>query len=249
MVELGCVDIATKISLLSSHLAYPRVGHLEVALHVMGYLKQKHNTRLVFNPTYPTIDMDSFLKYDWTEFYGEVEEATPSDMPMPLGKDLDVCMMCNSDHAGEKRTRCSCTGFLNFCNMALIDWVSKKNTIETSVFSAEFVTMKHGIEKLRGLRYKLCMMGIPLTGPSFIYGNNKSQVTNLTRPESTLKKKCNFICYHAVQESVAMGESLITHITTHDNLSDLMTKVTHGTKHCNLIGGILYDIYNDHLQQ
>ncbi len=41
MVELGPVDIATKISLLSSHLAYPCVGHLEVALHVMGYLKKK----------------------------------------------------------------------------------------------------------------------------------------------------------------------------------------------------------------
>jgi hypothetical protein len=99
-------------------------------------------------------------------------------------------MMCNSDHAEEKRTCRSRTGFLTFCNMALIDWVSKKQaTIETSVFGAEFVTMKHGIEKLRGLRYILCMMGIPLTGPSFIYGDNKSQITNLTKPESTLKKK------------------------------------------------------------
>jgi hypothetical protein len=33
--------------------------------------------------------------------------------------------------------------------MALIDWVSKKQaTIETSVFGAEFVAMKNGIEKL-----------------------------------------------------------------------------------------------------
>jgi hypothetical protein len=49
----------------------------------------------------------------------------------------------------------------------LIDWVSKKQaTIETSVFGAEFVAIKHGIEKLQGLRYKLCMMGIPLTGPA-----------------------------------------------------------------------------------
>jgi hypothetical protein len=32
--------------------------------------------------------------------------------------------------------------------MALIDWVSKKQaTIETSVFGAEFIAMKHGIEK------------------------------------------------------------------------------------------------------
>jgi hypothetical protein len=120
---------------------------------------------------------------------GDVQEAIPHNMPEPLGKDLDVCMFCDSDHAGEKRTRRSRTGFLIFCNMALIDWISKKQaTIETSVFGAEFVATKHGIEKLRGLRYKLCMMGIPLTGLSYIYGDNKSKVTNSTRPESTLKR-------------------------------------------------------------
>ncbi len=90
MVELGRLDIATEISLLSSHLAYPCVGHLEIALHVMGYLKQKHYTQLAFDPTYPTIDMASFPQYNWTKFYGDVEEAIPFDMPIPLGKDLDV---------------------------------------------------------------------------------------------------------------------------------------------------------------
>jgi hypothetical protein len=38
MVEIGRVDIATEVSLLSSHLAYPWIGHLLTALHVMGYL-------------------------------------------------------------------------------------------------------------------------------------------------------------------------------------------------------------------
>ena len=106
--------------------------------------------------------------------------------------------------------------------------------------------MKHGIEKLRGLRYKLRMMGIPLTGPSYKFGDNKSQVTNATIPESTLKKKYTSICYHAVQESVAMGESLITHIRSDDNSSDLMTKIIHGTNRRRLVGNILYDIYDDH---
>jgi hypothetical protein len=106
--------------------------------------------------------------------------------------------------------------------------------------------MKHGIGKLQELCYKLCMMGIPLTGPSYIIADNKSQVTNATIPESTLKKKCNSICYHEVQESVAMGESLITHIKSEDNLSDLMTKVTHRAKRRRLVGNILYDIYDDH---
>jgi hypothetical protein len=57
MVELGRIDIATEVSLLSSHLAYPCEGHLETALHIMSYLSQKHNTRLIFDPTYPKTDM------------------------------------------------------------------------------------------------------------------------------------------------------------------------------------------------
>jgi hypothetical protein len=109
MVELGRIDIATEVSLLSSHLAYPCKGHHETALHIMSYLSQKHNTQLIFDPTYPKIDMGQFPQYNWTKFYGNVEEAIPVEMP---GPDLDVCMMCDSVHAGDKRTRCSCTGVL-----------------------------------------------------------------------------------------------------------------------------------------
>ena len=80
--------------------------------------------------------------------------------------------------------------------MAPITWFSKKqSTIETSVFGAEFVAMKQGIETLRGLRYKLRMMGVPLSGPSYIYGDNMSVIHNTQRPESTLKKKSNSVCY------------------------------------------------------
>ena len=92
--------------------------------------------------------------------------------------------MVDSDHTGDKRIQRSRTGFLIFCNMALINWISKKQpTIETSVFGAKFVSMKHGIEKLQGLRYKIRMMGIPLSVPSYVYGDNKSAITNSTTPE------------------------------------------------------------------
>ena len=52
VVEIGPIDIAAEVSILSSYLAYPRDGHLSTALFIMGYLKQKHNSRLVFDPTY-----------------------------------------------------------------------------------------------------------------------------------------------------------------------------------------------------
>ncbi len=49
-----------------------------------------------------------------------------------------------------------------------------------------------------------------------------------------------------MQESIAMSESLITHINSEDNLSALMTKVTRGGKRRQLVGNILYAIYDDH---
>ncbi len=63
------------------------------------------------------------------------------------------------------------------------------------------------------------MMGVPLSGPSFIYGDNMSVIYNTQRPESTLRKKSNSICYHTVREAVAMGECLTGHVSSVDNLS------------------------------
>jgi hypothetical protein len=89
--------------MLSSYLACPRQGHLENALHIIGYLRLKHNSRLIFDPTYPDIDQTAFPSFEWTEFYGNVEEAIPPDMPPPLGKDIDLCMMVDSDHGRKKK--------------------------------------------------------------------------------------------------------------------------------------------------
>jgi hypothetical protein len=89
------------------------------------------------------------------------------------------------------------------------------------------------------------MMGVPLSGPTYLYGDNKSQVTNSSRPESTLKKKCNSICYHAIRELVAMGEILLMHIKTGDDLADFLTKTTSGAMRCKLVNGVVYDIYDD----
>ena len=246
MVELGRVDIATECSLLSSHLAYPREGHFECALNMMGYLKGKHNSRLFFDPTYPEIDFDSFNDgAEWKSFYGDVTEPIPDNAPVPRGKPVDLRMWVDSDHAGDKETRRSRTGYFIFLNTALIDWLSKKqSTIEGSVFGAEFVAMKTGVEALKGIRYKLRMMGVPLTGPTYVYGDNMSVIYNTSRPESTLKKKSNSICYHAVREAVASGELLTTHCKTGDNHSDMMTKVLYGQKKRDNVSRILYDIYD-----
>jgi hypothetical protein len=89
------------------------------------------------------------------------------------------------------------------------------------------------------------MMGVSVSGPSYIFVDNMSVIHSTKWPELTLKKKSNSICYHAMHESVAIGESLMGHILTHNNPTDICTKlIPGGMKHDHLIGLVLYDICN-----
>jgi hypothetical protein len=247
IVELGRVDIITEVSLLASAMAMPREGHLEAVFHVFAYLKNKHNARQVFDPTYPEIDYNNFKEHDWKTVYGDVQEPIPLNAPSPRGKEVDTRLFVDADHAGDKRLRRSRTGFFIFLNSALVMWLSKKQaTIETSVFGSEFVALKHGIESIRGLRYKLRMMGVPLSGPTYVYGDNMSVIHNTQSPESTLRKKSNEVCYHFARESVAMDECRTGHIDTKENPADLATKVIPGgAQRDHLVGKVLYDIVDD----
>jgi hypothetical protein len=153
-------------------------------------------------------------------------------------------LFVDSDHDGEKFTRRSRNGFVIYLNMAPIVWFSKRQpTVESGVFGAEFVAMKNGIETFCGLRYKLRIMGMALSGLTYVYGDNISVVNNTQRPGCVLKKKSNYICYHAVRESASMGESSIGHVPSVDNPADIFTKVVPGgQKRNHLIRLLLYDM-------
>jgi hypothetical protein len=125
----------------------------------------------VFDSTYPAVDMGTFIKTDWKSMYGDVKEMIPSDAPVPRVKEVDLRLFVDFDHAGEQFTRRSRTGFVIYLNMAPIVWFSKRHPpVGSSVFGAEFVAMKNGIETCHGIRYKLRMMGVALSGPTFVSG-------------------------------------------------------------------------------
>ena len=75
MNKLGRINIITEVSLLFSHLAFPREEYLNAAVHVMVFVCQKYNSSLVYDPSYPEIDHNVFKKCDWSEFYWDAEEA------------------------------------------------------------------------------------------------------------------------------------------------------------------------------
>ena len=244
IVELGRADVTTEASMLASCLALPRQGHLQQLYNVFAYLKLKHNAEMIFDPSEPDIPENDFVKQDWSSsVYNKAKETIPMDMPKPKGFGFKIKAFVDSDHAGSEKTRRSRTGYMVFLNSAPIYWTSKKQgSIMTSSFGSEFIAMKECCEYLRGLRYKLRMMGIPCDFPSYIYGDNQSVLVNSSVPTSVLKKKSCSIAYHFVREGVAADEWRATYISTHDNVADLLTKALRGAKRMKFIRMFLHYI-------
>jgi hypothetical protein len=246
IVELGRVDICCEVSLLSSHLALPRKGHLDAVFHVFGYLDKHHSAEMVFDPKDPVIDMSLFNRKDWStsESGLTLDEEMPYNMPEARGFGFTMRAYVDADHATDSITRRSRTGFLVYLNSAPIYWTSKKQiSVETSSFGSEFTAMKQCTEYVRGLRYKLRMMGIPCEGPTYVYGDNQSVLFNTTIPESTLKKKTQSIAYHFVREGAAKDEWRTAYVNTHLNPADLLTKpLPSGEKRWKFVGMILHHL-------
>ena len=248
IVELGRVDVCLEVSMMSSCLALPRKGHLEQLFNIFSYLRDKHNTEMVFDPTYPELDMSLFEKKDWASSeFGHIEgqEEVPDNAPEPRGNGFIVHAKVDADLASDTVTRRSRTGFLVWVNSALVYWHSKKqNAVESSSFGSEFTAMKQCCEYLRGLRYKLRMMGIPVIGPALIFGDNQSVLANTTNPDSSIKKKSQSIAYHFVREGVARSEWRTAYINTNENDADLLTKtLPDGEKRRGFVRRLLHHIF------
>ena len=241
-IELGRIDIMIEVSMLSVHLAMPRVGHLEAAIHIFAYLKTTPKKTLAFDPRHPVYDESRFPpKADWHDFYREAEEQIPDDAPPPRGKMVSMHCFVDADHASNKVTRKSQTGILIFINRAPISWYSKRqNTVESSTFGSEFIAMKTAVELLQALRYKLRWFGVPIDGPVNVFGDNESVINSAQKPEVTLSKKHNGIAYHKVREAVAAGTIRVAYVNTTLNLADFLTKPLPRAKRDSLIDCFMY---------
>ena len=99
---------------MSYHLALPREGPLSQVLFILSYLNKHRNSALLFDQSYPEVNIDTFPKHDWKKFYGYVKEAMPTDMPEPLIKEVVMRCFVDADHSGENSTRRYCSGFIIF---------------------------------------------------------------------------------------------------------------------------------------
>ena len=119
----------------------------------------------------------------------------------------------------------SASGILDCLNQTPIDWFGKRqNQVETATYGSEFMVARQAVERIIDLRYTLRSFGVPLDGPAWLFGDNKSVVTSSTIPHSSLSKRWNALSYHRVREAVAGGWLRFEHIPGTENPADIFTK-------------------------
>ena len=89
-------------------------------MHVLAHVGQKYNFRLVYDPSNPETDHSVFKESDYSKFYRDAKEAIPVSAPELHGKEVDICMFVDSDHAGDKVSHRSRSSFLIYVNTALM---------------------------------------------------------------------------------------------------------------------------------
>jgi hypothetical protein len=68
------------------------------------------------------------------------------------------------------------------------------------------------------------MLGVPLAGPSWMFGDNLSVVNSSTIPSGKLQKRNHILNYHRVREAQAAKVINFVHMDGKDNPADILTK-------------------------
>ena len=243
LVTLGRFDILVHVATMGSFRVAPRIGHLERLKRIFGYIKKYPDGAIRFRPNIPLHEhFCNIPTYDWSQtIYGTSPEELPPNMPPPLGLPVRTTTYCDANLMHDLLTGRSMSGIITLLNQTPIQWFAKKQaTVETATYGSEFLVARQATEQILDLRYTLRMMGIPLDGPSWLFGDNSSVITSSTIPHSTLNRRHTALSYHRVRESIASKVIHFLHVSGVHNPSDVLTKFLGYTKLCPLIQPLLF---------
>ncbi len=224
---MGRIDIPTAVMSISSFRAAPRKGHFQRAKRIVGYLSKLRNAVIRVRTEMPDFSMIPSQSYSWSHtVYAGAKELLPTDAPIPLGNHVLHTAYVDANLHHDILTGRSVTGILHLFNKTPIDWYSKKqSTIETATYGSEFMAAwTAATEQIISNQTALRYLGIPIHGPSFLFGDNRPVVDSSSIPQSKLSKRHVALSYHRVQEAVAAGRMRFEWIPGPDNLADILSK-------------------------
>jgi hypothetical protein len=225
-ISLCRFDIASAVMTLSSFRAKPRVGHLNRAKKIVGYISKQNMFAIRFRthePDYSGIP-DPIYEWDYS-VYGNVEELIPHDAPKPLGKYVRMTSYVDANLYHDYLTGRSVTGILDLLNGTPIDWYCKKQaTVETATYGSEYVAARTCVERNVDMRLSLRYLGVPIRKKLYMFGDNKSVIDSSMVPHAKLHKRHTALSLHRVREAIAGGLVHFHHIAGKVNPADILSK-------------------------
>ena len=111
-----------------------------------------------------------------------IEEDLP-DITEPLGKPVIITEFVGDEHAINVVTRRSHTGILLFINNYLImSFINRYNTVESSTFGLELVSMKITLDNVVKFMTNCKSTRVTLSGSSNVCCDNQGVVKNISVP-------------------------------------------------------------------
>ena len=242
-ISLGRFDVATAVMTMSGFRVAPRHGHLERVKRICGYIYKFRAGAIRVRTEMPDYSDLAYNEYDWERtVYGKVREQTPEDAPVPKGKPVVTTTYKDANLYHDLATGRAVSGVLHFINQTPIEWFSKKQaTVETSTYGSEFAAARVAIQQIAGLRTTLRYLGVPLNGPSYLFGDNASVATSGSVPHSRLSKRHQALSYHYVREAIASNMVRFYHISGDINPADILSKHwAHGVVYPKLLRPLLF---------
>ena len=96
--------------------------------------------------------------------------------------------------------------------------------METATYASEFLAARAALDESLAIRYELRMLGAPIEGPIWMFGDNKSMIDSASQPSGRLQKRHLILTWHRLREKAAMGIVRFLHITSTENVADCLTK-------------------------
>ena len=225
-ISLGRFDIATAVMTMSSFRVAPRRGHLDRVKRICGFLYKFKEACIRVRTEIPDYSDLPVPEYDWTRsVYAGTTEQVPDDAPEPKGKPVQTTTYKDANLNHCLITGKAVSGVLHLINQTPVDWFTKKQaTVESATYGSEYVAGRSAVEQIAALRLTLRYLGVPLIGPSYLFGDNESVVKSSTIPHSLLHKRHHALSYHAVRAAIASGAVRFYHIPGTINPADILSK-------------------------
>jgi hypothetical protein len=248
VVTLGRFDIACVVTTMSRFRAVPRKGHLDLLGNVFGYLRKYPDGTIRFHTDTPSHE-DQFTpcSVSWERsVYGETFEEIPEDAPVPKGKPVWQTGFFDADLEHCKVTGRLAMGAIFMVQGTIIGHFSRRqSTVETATYASEFIAGRAALDESIAIWYELRMLGAPLDGPIWMFGDNKSMINSAAEPSGRLTKRHLILSWHWLREKAAMGMVHYLHIGSKENIADCLTKHLAHTPMWALIKEHLFYRYNE----